>query len=1149
MTINRELFQRDPSNRTLANDGVARVSAIIDPVMATEELEMFVCEGQYEVGLTNLLQTYVNNFSKSAQPSGWVSGFFGSGKSHLVKVLRYLWTNEIISDGKRARDLATLPTDVTDLLKELDGRAKQAGGVFACSGVLDSAAAAGLPGKVAGIVLTHLGLPAEPMTARFVLRLRAEGLETKLKEALGDDYDGEILDFRISDDIAVFMSGHLPSLGSNPAAVLDKLNANYPSRARIDIDGMVALINEAVLQRFGTFPCTLIVLDEAQQFIGENPDRRTDLQNVAEALSKQFNGRIMVVATGQSALNTTENLRKLQDRFTRQIQLQDKDIDTVIRNVVLRKKPDRRSEIESCMSTAEGEITRQLKNTRLETHADDKARYVDDYPILPARRRFWDRFLRSVETGLTGQLRTQLRMTLEAVKKIADKPLGTVVTAETLFDQLATVMVENGVLDRQQSNDIQKLLTSRDPDHKLKGRLCSLIFMIQKLPREPGTDLGVRATADTLSDLLVDDLAGGGHVLRQRIPTLLAELEADGVLMAIGDEFQQQTTESAQWESSFRKHLQSIRNSPSELPTLIADTLRGEVTAICDKVKIRQGKSKVNRNLAVSFSDAAPVLEDGVTIWVRTGWESPEKTFATTIESRGPSDPLVALFITKEADDELRSNLATKKAAELTLAERGAGAQSPAAIQARSAIESKRNHALLQINTLLTATIMPKAKVFLAGSNDHEGLNIEARIESAVKAALIRLFPQFSVGDSDQWDNIFKQAKSGATTPLSALGFNGNPEDQPVCKAVHAEVGAGKKGTDLRRKFTSAPYGWPSVTVDGAIMVLLSCELLKAFKNHQPVSKATIELSTVGVHEFKTDAPPITVHQKMRIKGICAAVGVLVPVNDDLDLKAEEALKALIKLAQEAGGEAPLPLSPGTNHIKALQATAGNAMLAEMDAQADTLKAQADQWKKLAELKRKRLPKWASLQLLLAAAKDAGLPVYDKVAPQAKAINDNRQLLGDLDPMPLYIKDLTEVLAKELTARHAAAVEAHDLASAALARTTEWATLGTKDPAVRDNLVVTHKLKPIEPIAADNEDQLLAALKARSLSGWTELAQALPTRFAAARADAAMSLQPKARQVKLRQATISTTAELDAWLAESRAAIAKELDAGNPVIL
>lgn len=763
MPKNRELFHRDPTTRTLANDGVARISAVIDPAVATEELEMFVCEGHYEVGLTTILQTYINNIDKTVQPSGWVSGFFGSGKSHLVKVLRYLWTNEVISDdGKKARDLCHLPETVTDLLRELDTIAKRSGGLFACAGVLESDSAARLPGKIAGIVLAHLGLPSDPVTARFVLRLRIDGLEEDLKAELGKHYEREVEDFRVSSDIAEFLAKRQPSLGADAAAVLDKLNANYPTERTLSIDEMVKLITEAVTQRFGAFPCTLLVLDEAQQYIGNDPDRGSQLQHVAEALSSRFKGRIMVVCTGQSALNTTELLQKLQDRFTRQIQLQDKDIDTVIRNVVLKKEPSMRPAIEQCMSAAEGEISRQLKNTRLETMADDKARYVDDYPVLPVRRRFWERFLRAVETGLTGQLRTQLRLTLEAVQKIADKPLGTVIPADALFDQISTLMVENGVLDRQQSNDIQKLLRSKDADDQLKGRLCGLIFMIHKLPREQNADLGVRATPDALSDLLVDDLVGGGHGLRQKVPVLLAELEKDGILMLVGNEYRQQTAESAQWEQTFQKHLRNVKTSPSEIPSLIADRLRTETQAICAEIKIRQGKAKVTRSLSPQFSEAAPTLDEGVSLWVRTGWETSEKQFTSSIESRGATDPLVAVYIGKNADDEFRDQLAINKAAKLTLSERGAGAQSPAALEARAAIESKMSFSEDRINTLLANAIMPRARVFLAGGADQEGLNLSERINAGVQAALVRLFPQFSIGDSEHWETIFKQAKAGS---------------------------------------------------------------------------------------------------------------------------------------------------------------------------------------------------------------------------------------------------------------------------------------------------------------------------------------------------------------------------------------------------
>ena len=205
-----------------------------------------------------------------------------------------------------------------------------------------------------------------------------------------------------------------------------------------------------------------------------------------------------------------------------------------------------------------------MKDTRLATRNEDSDAYIADYPLLPVRRRFWDSVLQHVDTtGTTAQMRTQLRVIHEACRSVAEKPVGSVIPADFLYQQLAPDLIQSGEIQKRFSEIIEE--QKKKPEGDLRSRVCALIYLVNKLPRQADVDQGIRAHVDHLADLLCDDLKAGVAELRQKLPPLLKDLVNEGVLMEVDQEFRLQTTEGASWEAEFRRRRTGALANESQL--------------------------------------------------------------------------------------------------------------------------------------------------------------------------------------------------------------------------------------------------------------------------------------------------------------------------------------------------------------------------------------------------------------------------------------------------------------------------------------------------------------------------------------------------------------------------------------------------------
>ena len=724
--INRDVFQVDPTTRKLVNEGVASVNdEKTSQALAVlrYELETFVCDGQYEKGMAHILETYLKNIEAAQQPAVWVSGFYGSGKSHLLKMLRALWIDTAFEDGATARGIAKLPQSITDQIKELNTQAKRHGGLHSASGTLGSSSRdKSVRLALLSVVFKSVGLPETYPVARFVMWLKHEGIYDTVRshvEKNGFNWDEELDNFYVAEGLHDALVSAKPKLFSTSASCVETLNNLYPYVQDVSSDDMLKAMRLA-LTRDGKFPLTLIVLDEVQQYIGEDSQRSIDVQEVVEACCKNIGGKMLFIGSGQTAVTGTSNLKKLEGRFTIRIELSDADVDAVIRQVILAKKPDAKSPIEQLMQTNLGEISRHLAGTTIGHRQDDITYFPQDYPILPVRRRFWENTLRVLDqTGTDSQLRNQLSMAHKVIQTNLDEPLGHVVPADYLYFDSAEKLLQSRIVPRKVYEKTMSWMQG-SADEKLVARASGLVFLINKLAGS-NNEIGIRATIDTLADLMVDNISQGSGALRGKLPALLDKCE---LLMKVGDEYRIQTEESSAWSDEFLSQRSQLANEAHRIETERDDRIRKMFGDIVKRLSLSQGTSKVTRDICPVFDAQLPNdSNQKVCIWIRDGWNIDENSVRVDSRQAGNQSPTVYVFIPKRSADDLRHHLIDYKAASATLEKRGVP-NTPEGTEARAAMETTKLTSESKIKELL-GEAFSGARVFQGGGTEILGNNLQ----------------------------------------------------------------------------------------------------------------------------------------------------------------------------------------------------------------------------------------------------------------------------------------------------------------------------------------------------------------------------------------------------------------------------------------
>jgi hypothetical protein len=1145
----KDILQRDPAANPLINQGQARITDRDSERALQElrgELSTFVCEGQYADGIQKILRSFIDNLSRTNQRGAWVSGFYGSGKSHLLKMLCHLWQDTEFPDGVTARSLVpSIPDEMNALLRELDGVGKRAGGLLAAAGSLLGGRTDNVRLTILGVLLRAVGLPEQYPQAKFCIWLHSQGNFETVKsaiEAAGKSFERELNNLYVSGLLSRAMINCDPNFARGEAEAKQLIKAQFPPQSSdITTQDFLRTAKDALalVAHDGRLPCTLIVLDEVQQYIGESNDRSVLVTEVVEAVEKQLDSQVMIVGAGQSALTDVPLLQRLMDRFTIRIPLSDAEVETVTRKVLLQKKPTAITDVSTLLEKHSGEVSRHLQGTRIGEITEDRAVIVDDYPLLPVRRRFWEECFRQIDAaGTSSQLRSQLRIIHDAVAKLSDRQLGAIVSGDELFEALAPDMVETGVLLREIN---ERIIQVGDAEGPLARRICGLAFLIGKLPREAGADTGVRANKDHIADLIIDDLTGDNGKLRSEVETTLKKLADQGVLMLVGDEYRLQTREGSEWDREFRNRQTKLNNDDSAIQFKRDQFLYSEIEKVIRALRVVQGAAKEPRQFAIHREATPPTVDgSGIPIWIRDGWSASEKDVTDAARSAGSDSPTVHVFIPRQSADDLRRLIVVSDAAQQTLDAKG-NPTGPEGQEARQSMDSRKARAIGDRDRLIRE-IVSNAKVFQGGGNEVLLSTIDDRIKTTSDDALIRMFPRFKEADSAAWPAVIKRARDGADHPFQPMGHTDATERHAVCQQVISTIGAGKSGAYIRKALSGSPFGWPRDAVDAGLIALHRSQHITATLNGAAVPLGQLDQNKISKADFRIEQATLSVQDRLVLRKLFQGLGMSCKSGEE-GIRAGEFLTKLIELAKSAGGEAPLPASPVVTEIEDVQRLVGNEQLVAIKNKAGEWEKTIKTWQTAKDLVNDRLPKWGLVERLAKQATpiEEAKPHLDEI----EAIKVQRLLLENSDPASGIRKALADILRKTIQDNFTAHEAAFDRAAKTLDANEVWKQVPTADQAAIKNTV---GLKAPSKPEVSTDEKLVGHLDQKPLSSAQAEKDAIPGRIAQAIERAAKLLEPKIQTIALERSTLRDPVEVDGWVERQKKTLMDAV-ANGPVLV
>ncbi|WP_188093712.1 BREX system P-loop protein BrxC [Sulfurimonas xiamenensis] len=860
------LFKKD-IHRNI--EGVIKADNLTDEAIF-QEVDEYVITNDLNKKLDEFFSEYSGSIGKNTQNVGvWISGHFGSGKSHLLKILSYILTNERKhSDLIGELFLTKIDEDDFELKNNIEKALKTPSETILFN--IDQKSDIGSKNQDDAILGVFMKVfnemrgyyPKFGYIAKFESDLDKRGkfnsFKEKFKELSGESWEsGRETIFLESDNVAKALSSVDDISEQSAMDLIDKYEENYS----LSIEEFAKEVKAYIDSKEPNFRLVFFV-DEVGQYIGDNTKLMLNLQTIVETLATVCGGQAWVIVTSQSAVDMLVNstsamendFSKIMGRFKVKLNLTSQNANEVIQKRLLEKTDEAKVDLSSIHSKIQNSLSSIIHfsdRSRQYQNYKDSEHFTLVYPFVPYQMDLFQSCISGLSDHSVFQgkhqskgERSMLDVVQNIAKRISTGEIGTIATFDMFFDGLSAIIRGDVQTQIQKASDILE---------PFESKVLKTLFMIKYVKE-------FTPNVDNIATLLVPQIINVDiSDLKKQVQSALNRLIDQTYIQKVGEQYEFLTDV----EKDIEKEIKSTSVETSEIVGELVNWIYEDIIKIN---KVRYSGNKQNYSFTRKLDDTiVKGKEEELTLNIITPLNSQDYDVERLIhKSIADSGIILALPSSYDFSQDLELYVKTKKY--IPQKQGGSVSDNERNLLFNKANDNNKRREKLQ-NDL--KDFISEANLYLSGKVlDIATKDIKTKIENAFEELITSTYSYIGlltqVYEERDISVVLNQSDDLLTGSDDAL----TPAEQEIYTYIDRQKKSHKSTTisNLLEYFQVRPYGW----YQNAILVQIASMYMKQKvdlkQNSTPLNKQEVLNALTNNRQFNTLVVPKTIIDEKKVK-------------------------------------------------------------------------------------------------------------------------------------------------------------------------------------------------------------------------------------------------------------------------------------------